>query len=422
MHILHLTDLYRPAVGGLENHVETISRAFIRLGHRVSLITVGAGTLPGIEDLEGVRVYRIHGWSGALSRLHDDPDRPFPPTVPDPGLTRAIREILGREQPDVIHSHGWIRYSYAPLHRRDSGPAHLAVLHDYGLGCAKRTYQYKDELNCDGPAPAKCVSCAAAHYGRAKGTALAVGLRASGPLNRRADAYVATGSAVAEAARAVLPRTMQVTVIPAAVPDDADVPADPPRPEFLPPADGFLLYAGALGRHKGTDVLLAAHRSMRHRVPLVVIGGSTGEGEHFDFSAPDVHAVGSRPNAEVLAAWRHCAIGVVPSAWQEPLGLVAVEAMLAGRPVVASAVGGLRDIVEHGATGLLVPPRDPDALAAALDDLLADPARRARMGERGRRRARAYQAGAVAPRLLELSADLLERRRAALLRRVLSRR
>jgi glycosyltransferase involved in cell wall biosynthesis len=67
--------------------------------------------------------------------------------------------------------------------------------------------------------------------------------------------------------------------------------------------------------------------------------------------------------------------------------MVALEAMACGVPVVASAVGGLLDSVADGVTGVLVPPRDPDALAAALRALLADPARRAAMGRAGRRRA-----------------------------------
>ncbi|MBR7836856.1 glycosyltransferase, partial [Actinospica durhamensis] len=77
MHILHLTDLYRPSVGGLENHVEAVSRAFLELGHRVSVITVGAPGLPESQDVNGVAVHRIRGWSSALTRLHDDPARPF---------------------------------------------------------------------------------------------------------------------------------------------------------------------------------------------------------------------------------------------------------------------------------------------------------------------------------------------------------
>jgi 2-deoxystreptamine N-acetyl-D-glucosaminyltransferase/2-deoxystreptamine glucosyltransferase len=84
--------------------------------------------------------------------------------------------------------------------------------------------------------------------------------------------------------------------------------------------------------------------------------------------------------------------------------------MLVGRAVVASDVGGLRDVVEHGATGLMVPPGDPGALAAALDCLLDDPETRRRMGETGRLRARQFEAAAVAPRVAEIFEDVVLRR------------
>src|SRR5205823_1385126 len=78
---------------------------------------------------------------------------------------------------------------------------------------------------------------------------------------------------------------------------------------------------------------------------------------------------------------------VVCVPWYEPFGLVALEAMACGVPVVAAAVGGLVDTVIEGVTGLHVPPRNPAAIASALRALLAQPARRAALGEAGARRA-----------------------------------
>ena len=421
MHVLQLTDFYRPTIGGLERHVETLSKELVALGHRATVVTLKIGDRPDFEVVDGVRVLRISGWSSALAPFYADADRPFHPTVPDPGVVRRLRRLVARERPDVVHSHSWIQNSYFPLYRASGGPAHVVTLHDYGLSCAKKTYQRQGRA-CTGPSLGKCVLCARSQYGTAKSVALVSGMRASRALYRRADAYVAISRAVAETARTVLPAGMPLEVIPSMVPNGMDLLArQGDRPDFLPAAgggadeggdgEGYLLFVGALGRHKGVDVLLDARRRMRHRIPLVLIGAPTGES--FDLSGGGVTVVHNQPSPVVMAAWARAAIGVVPSVWEEPLGQVAVEAMLAGRPVVASDAGGLRDVVEHGVSGLLVPPGDPAALAQALDALLDDPRRRARMGAAGRERARAFEVGSVAPRLVDFFTRTLNAREQA---------
>jgi glycosyltransferase involved in cell wall biosynthesis len=410
VHIVQLTDFYHPVIGGLERAVAALSGECTRLGHRVTVVTLAVPGRPAEDTVNGIRVVSLGGWSQRLTRLYADSSKPFHPTAPDPGTVAALRRVLRSERPDVVHSHGWVQYSFAPLYRARQGPAHVVTLHDYGLSCARKTLVRAGQPGqCAGPRLASCLRCAPEQYGAVKAAAIAGTLRASRVLHRRADRYIAVSSAVAEGCRVAVPAPDEISIVPTMVPNGlAGLATATPRPGFLPAADGYLMFAGALGRHKGVDVLLAAHRRMRHRVPLVLLG--TPRADAPPVAGPDVIVAKNVPNAQVMAAWARASVAVVPSIWHEPMGQVAIEAMLVGCPVVASDVGGLRDIVEHGVTGLRVPPGDPDALAAALDGLLADPAARQRMGAAGRVRARRFEVSEVAPQVLAVFEDALRAR------------
>ena len=137
---------------------------------------------------------------------------------------------------------------------------------------------------------------------------------------------------------------------------------------------------------KGVDVLHRAGALLAERrsdFEIRVTGGDfTRDTEWFK-------GIGWHSADEMIQLYRECDVCVVPSVWEEPFGLVAVEAMAAGRPVIASRVGGLQDIVQHDQTGLLVDPGDPAQLADHLDRLLDDPELRRRMGAAGRERVEA---------------------------------
>lgn len=424
MHIVQLTDFYRPVIGGLERHVETLSRELISTGHSVTVVTLKTGGQPAEEIIDGVRIIRIRGWSTGLTAFHADAGRPFHPTMPDPGAMAALRRVVQRERPDIVHSHSWLGYSYFPQHHARRGPAHVVTLHDYGLACPKKTLQYSgrrvstgaDDLPgrpapnisqpCPGPRLPKCLGCAPGQYGLLKGIAVTTGLRASRVLHGRADWYIAVSTAVADGSRPVLPDNSRVVVVPTMVPNGLPALArSTPRPEFLPPEDGYLMFVGALGRHKGVDVLLDARRRMRNRPPLVLIG--TPQSDTPRLNDPGVIIARNIPSAQVMASWIRASAAVVPSVWNEPMGQVAIEAMLAGRAVVASDVGGLRDVVTHGVTGLRVPPGDPGALAVALDSLLEDPEEQRRLGEAGRVHARQFEAAAVGRRVVKVFEDAI---------------
>jgi glycosyltransferase involved in cell wall biosynthesis len=424
MHVLELSDFYRPVIGGLERHVETFSRELIRLGHTVTVVTLQAGNQPAEETLDGVRVIRIRGWSGGRAAFHTDAARPFHPTAPDPGAVVALRQVVERERPAVVHSHSWLQYSYFPLYHARRGPAHVVTLHDYGLACPKKTLHYVTRppagsgdgpaaggpgRPCSGPRLAKCLACAPEQYGVLKGAAITTSLRASRLLHGRADRYIAISRAVADGSRHALSQPSEIVVIPTMVPNNLMALAESTaRPAFLPPEDGYLMFVGALGRHKGVDVLLQAWRRLRDRPPLVLIGTPRADTPPVD--DPGVVIARDIPSAQVMASWTRASVAVVPSVWSEPAGQVAIEALLAGRAVVASDVGGLRDVIEPGVTGLTVPPGDPGALAAALENLLNDPQARQRMGEAGREHARQFEAAAVTPRVIEVFEDVLRRR------------
>jgi glycosyltransferase involved in cell wall biosynthesis len=181
---------------------------------------------------------------------------------------------------------------------------------------------------------------------------------------RRARLVIAPSSALADEARRL--GAVDVRTIPSGVdlPQVAGEEAEPPH----------VLYAGRLSAEKGVRELVAATGGM----PLVVAGDGPLRAE-----VPG--ALGFVPHDELVRLYERAAVVACPS-HREGFGIVCAEAMAHGRPVVAGDVGGLRDLVVHEETGLLVPPRDTGALRAALERLLADPDLRRRMGAAGRAR------------------------------------
>jgi glycosyltransferase involved in cell wall biosynthesis len=183
---------------------------------------------------------------------------------------------------------------------------------------------------------------------------------------RRARVVVAPSTALAADVRRLGARDVRV------IPSGVDVPPvigeedDPP----------FVLFAGRLSPEKGVLELVDAADG----IPLVVVGDGP-------LRARVPGARGFVPHEELVELYDRAAVVAVPS-FREGFGVVCAEAMAHARPVVASAVGGLLDLVADGETGIHVPPGDVDALRSALRRLLEDSELRTRMGEAGRERVR----------------------------------
>ena len=182
---------------------------------------------------------------------------------------------------------------------------------------------------------------------------------------RRARLAICASNELADAARELGARAVRV------IPGGVEIPATVAEPEEPP----HVLYAGRLSSEKGVVQLAEAARDL----PLVV----AGDGPLRD-RLP--RTLGWVPHDRLLRLYERAAVVVCPSL-REGFGVSCAEAMAHGRPVVASAVGGLRDLVVDGETGLFVPPGDVAALRAALERLLADGELRRRLGAAARARA-----------------------------------
>jgi glycosyltransferase involved in cell wall biosynthesis len=153
--------------------------------------------------------------------------------------------------------------------------------------------------------------------------------------------------------------------------------------------------AGRMLRSKGVLAAVAAVRRLRAEGLAVdlMLAGAPDSDSRDSLSTAELTALASEPGvewlghvADVREVWRQAAIALLPSRYGEGVPKTLLEAASCGRPIIASDMPGCRDVVRHGETGLLVPPGDVAALAAAIRALAADPALRARMGAAGRAR------------------------------------
>lgn len=220
-------------------------------------------------------------------------------------------------------------------------------------------------------------------------------------LARSIDAAVAVSEAAATFAAQAVGRPIEI------VPNGVDVErfggAASPAPGL--PEGRRILWVNRLDPQKGFPVMVRAFARLTAELEglwLIVAGDGRDREALGMLSEPDrrrVLMLGTVPNADLPAYHAAADVFAAPAAGHESFGISLVEAMAAGLPVVATDIPGYREVVSDGVEGLLVPPHDPGALAAALRRVLTDPALAASLGAAGRRRARTFSWDAIVPRL-----------------------
>lgn len=400
-----LAQSFAPVIGGEERVVEDLSLELAARGHEVTVATLRQPGGDPVAPGGGVRVRALRSSISRISR--ENSDRVYAPPVPDPETVLDLRRVLREEQPDVVHAHNWIVHSYLPLARRCPAPLVLS-LHDYGLICPTKRL-LRDGRVCSGPGPLKCLLNAAKQYGPARAPLVEAGtLLRRGTVHRQVDLFLPISSTVAELCR--LGPEDRWRLSPNFI---ADLPAPPrdPGPLTRLPTQPFVLYFGDLTLDKGVENLIAAYGGIADAPPLVLLGRDyLGAGTQ----RPGVHALGPVPYPHAIEALRRSLFSVAPSIWAEPFGMVALQTAKARKAIVASDIGGLRDIVVDGETGLLVPPGETAPLREALERLLGDEDLRARLGQAASRRAEEVFSPAVLVPEVEASYRLaIEARRGA---------
>jgi phosphatidyl-myo-inositol alpha-mannosyltransferase len=196
------------------------------------------------------------------------------------------------------------------------------------------------------------------------------------------------------------------------IPNGVDLDAAPKRPK--PDSDELrILFVGRPEERKGLPVLIAAFSALVQHVParLVIVGTDADEIEPY-LADPEVaefvDARGRVPRSELWRALHEADVLSAPSLSGESFGMVLTEAFAAGTPVIASDIGGYRDVVTDGEDGVLVPAADPQRLAEELQTMYLEPERRRAMGERAREHAARYAWPRIADEVSDVYEEVIE--------------
>lgn len=341
--------------GGVQSHVAHLATALRARGDEVVVLGPGSDDAPPLG-----RSLRVP-FNGSVA-----------PVVPSPRALRRLRGQVTDAGPDVVHVHEpVVPWAGLAALRADCAPV-VGTFHAWSD--STRAYRL------------------ARPYARR----ILAGLAAPLAVSEAAAGYHAAALGVPASRFQVVPNGVDVARF-----VDAD-----PLPEIADADHAALLFVGRLEPRKGLEPLIRAFTLLKTRRPdlrLYVVGDGP-ERDRCQQLLParlraDVVFLGRVGDAELPRFFASCDLYVSPALGGESFGIVLLEAMAAGRPLVASDLPGYRSVARDGQQGRLVPPGEPRALADAIDTLLDNPSLRRAMAAEGRRTAAGYDWPVVAERI-----------------------
>ncbi|MBA7664291.1 Phosphatidyl-myo-inositol mannosyltransferase [subsurface metagenome] len=351
--------------GGVANHISSLEHYFTRMGHEVRIIAPASSTVSTFGDrFIAIGTPRPVPSSGSIARI----------TI-SPWLSSRIKAVLDEEKFDIIHLHEPLLPMLCTTVLRLSHTANVGTFHASG---ARPWYEF--------------------------GTPL--GKLFLKKWFRKLDGKIAVSKPAMEYISKYFSGYYNI------IPNGVDVNHFSPN---VSPIDDFgdgklnILFVGRLEKRKGADYLLDAYKRVKGEIPnsrLIIVGPGTRLRKKYERQVTqngldDVVFAGYVSYDELPRYYKTADIVCSPATGRESFGIVLLEAMAVGKPVVASNIEGYASVVTHGVDGLLVPPKDGEMLAQALISLVKDESLRQQMGAKGRLKASDYSWEHVAQKILD---------------------
>jgi phosphatidylinositol alpha-mannosyltransferase len=357
-----------PESGGVAQHVRFLYENLRLRGHDVRIITASHGPQRASEgDILRIGVGISMPTNGSVGTL-----------TFSPRYLSQVRDVLARERFDLLHFHEPFVPFLSLFLLRESNSVNVATFHAY----AGFSPSYE------------------------------LGSRVMGGYARRLHGRIAVSAAARHFIDRFFPGDYKV------IPNGVDVPRFASAVPLSRWRDGTpnVLFVGRLEPRKGVLDLLKAHRILRRTGSgnrLLIVGSGPQEREARRYVATrglqEVEFLGRVSDAEKAQLFRTVDVFASPATGGESFGIVLLEAMAAGAPIVASDIHGYKGVVRRGREGLLVPPHEPKQLAQAIARLLGDPDLRAEMAAAGQARAEAFSWPRVAARVEEYYGFVIRR-------------